>query len=225
MSQKRRLESALINLTLAVGELFVLLNYGFGWLGTMGAKGWDTFRFYTNDSNILLGIACLVYGVADLLVLRHPEKKIPKAISLFRLVATASVTITFLTVMAFLAPTIGWFIAFDPVYFLWVHTLFPILAIVSEIFLDLDCRFRIVDNLWSFAATTLYAGIIVPLVSTGVIEDPYGFTNVTAQPWYMSVLVFVLLPGGSFGVSLLLAWLRSLVLKKHPEISLPSQTK
>jgi hypothetical protein len=83
MSQKRRLVSALINLTLAVGELFVLLNYGFGWLGTMGAKGWDTFRFYTNDSNILLGIACLVYGVADLLVLRHPEKKIPKAISLF----------------------------------------------------------------------------------------------------------------------------------------------
>ncbi len=93
------------------------------------ASGIEAFKFFTVDSNALMGIASLLSLIFIL------NKKESLFISVFKYVATASVTLTFLTVMFYLGPVFGMLSMLEGPNSL-MHLVIPVIAIAHLFFLE-----------------------------------------------------------------------------------------
>jgi Na+-transporting methylmalonyl-CoA/oxaloacetate decarboxylase gamma subunit len=213
MNRTFKIIGIVLNYLIFALEVFFFCTYTFGvFTGGENAPGMDTFRFFTNDSNLLLGLACAVLGTSQIIAL-HGKKNVPLWTLILKLCGTVGTALTFLTVYCYLAPTMGWDIAIAPSYFLWVHTALPLFGALSFIFFDREPVMKGKDCFYGLIPTVLYALFIIPLVSTGTIKDPYGFTNFAAQAWWISLLVVIGMAGGTLLVSFLLVLAHNKVLK------------
>lgn len=90
------------------------------------------FQYFTTDSNIFLGIVSAVMIGIEISCLAKKEYELPKAIVLFKLIATTAVTLTMLTTIFYLAPRdpAGYFNKFQDSN-LFFHLIVPILALIS----------------------------------------------------------------------------------------------
>ncbi len=93
------------------------------------ASGFECFKFFTVDSNVLMGIASLLSLIFILI------KKESVFISVFKYIATASVTLTFLTVMFYLGPVFGMLSMLQGPNSL-MHLVIPVIAIVHLLFVE-----------------------------------------------------------------------------------------
>lgn len=78
--------------------------------GNMAVSGTRCFMFFTIDSNILMAIASFVSIVCLIKQLKDQSYRFPVAVTVFHLIATVGVTITFLVVLFFLGPISGYFL-------------------------------------------------------------------------------------------------------------------
>ena len=76
-----------------------------------------------------------------------------------------------------------------------IHIICPVLAAVSFFALEGWAPFPKRDIVKALIPTLAYALVAVILNILRVIEDPYPFLMVYAQPWYMSVLWCVVILG------------------------------
>ena len=119
-----------------------------------------------------------------------------------RYYATCLTTVTFLVTVCILIPWYG-----HPEFFLlqsnclFQHLLCPILAIAS---LPLLRKVRKQDCLIAVIPTLLYGIVFYTLNYLRVVDGPYPFLKVHDQPWYMSVLWFLVLLVVAYGVAVLL---------------------
>ncbi len=86
-------------------------------------------RYFTVLSNLLCAVASLAVAVCRL------AGSMPYAVLLLKYIGTAAVTVTLLTVLLFLGPTIGYKMLFSGPD-LWLHLICPVLAIVSFLLWD-----------------------------------------------------------------------------------------
>lgn len=188
--------------------LALVLNFSVK--NSMGViEGVGTFRMFTTDSNILCGVAGLIIACYQLLILKGKREKLPKFAVILKFVASVAITVTFLTVLFFLAPTQG----FGKMYGgkgVITHLLCPIYTVVS--FLLFDCNQWEIKNiftdcLWGIIPVVLYGVIYVIMVvavgeSNGGWPDFYGFNK--GGLWgLVLVLMFVV----SYVLSLGVLWL------------------
>ncbi len=87
-------------------------------------------RFFTVLSNLLCALAALA-----VVVCRLGFGTLPYAVGVFKYVATAAVSVTLLTVVCFLGPTLGYKLMFTGPD-LWLHLVCPLLAVVSLLLWD-----------------------------------------------------------------------------------------
>ena len=89
----------------------------------------EAFKYFTVDSNVLAGLAALIFIVFQVLVARGKITAIPKAIYALKLAGTAGVTLTMLVTICFLIPQFGehWYILFmnNNLFF---HLMIPLLC-------------------------------------------------------------------------------------------------
>ena len=64
----------------------------------------EMFKFYTVDSNILIGIISLWLIIYECLLLRKKINKIPERVYILKLLGTAGIMLTFLVTLVFLTP-------------------------------------------------------------------------------------------------------------------------
>ena len=86
-------------------------------------------RFFTALSNLFCAAASLAVAVSSL------AWNVPDAVLILKYVGTCAVTVTMLTVLLFLGPTIG----YKPLFTgpdLWLHLICPVLAIISFLLWD-----------------------------------------------------------------------------------------
>ena len=89
----------------------------------------EMFKFFTVDSNLLMGIAALVFAYYDYLVITNKKKEIPTKVYAFKHVATASVLLTFVVTLFYLAPFSEYeFLAFFRNSNLFFHLIVPIIS-------------------------------------------------------------------------------------------------
>lgn len=81
-------------------------------------------RFFTVLSNLLCAVAALAVVICRLC------GALPDAVRLLKYAGTASVTVTFLTVVFFLGPTLGYKLMLTGPD-LWLHLICPLLALLS----------------------------------------------------------------------------------------------
>ena len=151
--------------------------------------GLRTFLFFTNDSNILLGLACLVLAIFEIVALAK-KKALAKGAVVAKFAAAVMTTITLLVTAGYLVPVehIGLNALFGLPYYVFAHLALPVLGLISIMFFDIEGKLSLGHVFVPFIPLVAYAVPVILLVIFGKVEAPYSFLKVTENAWYVSVI-------------------------------------
>lgn len=213
-SKKTILISLILNIITSVFEIVALtiMFIGFG-NEQHAASSFHMFQFFTNDSNILLLLASLLLVGFEIKTLIVKTSVIPNWVHVFKMVASVGTTLTFLTVMFYLLPVVG-FQMINTFGMACLHIICPLCAIVSLICFEDGEKIPFKCVFLGVVPATVYAIIIVPLVANGMIESPYPFTDILNNPAYLSVISAFVILLGTFACSFGLWKMNQLFFKK-----------
>ena len=154
-----RVLNYIIALFVTIGTIFMLFGVKFmGPEDGLSATKIEMFRFYTVDSNILMGIVSLIFAIFETKLIKGEIEKIPTKLYVLKLISTVGVTLTFLTVVLYLAPiaTYGYFSMFRNAN-LFFHFLVPVLSIISFCFLEKTEGISFKHTFTGIATMVIYA--------------------------------------------------------------------
>ena len=160
--------------------------------GNMAVHGIDCFKFFTTDSNVLVAISSFVIVLFIAKGVKS-EVHFPKWVLVFKFIGTVCVSLTLLTVLFFLGPTLG----YDKMFSgnnLHLHLICPLLALVSFIFFEsgkLTLKYSSLALIPIIIYGCLYfVQVVIVGKENGGWDDFYGFNN--SGKWYIScVIMFV----------------------------------
>lgn len=208
MSKKKI--SLIVNIVLLILELI-----GFAYVAT--ENGISSLRYYTQDSNIVVIIAAVLYIIYYFKSEKEGKEELPYFVGLIKYIASCVVTVTFIVVLTVLAPSrasegrdavIHVIVGGSNLYH---HVLCPILCVISNIFIDEKITISLKENLLATIPTFLYGTITLILNIAKVMYGPYIFLHVYEQSVLMSVFWFMAIVGGGF----LIAFLFGILINKH----------
>ena len=207
---KRIRSASLLNWLLFACEVFSL-----GWMmsgfsrGNFSAGGLGSLRYFTVDSNLLLGIVALIAALYEGWAASGKKESVPSFIYVLKLMGTVGTTLTMLVTAFYLAPTsmYGYFSLFAKSN-LFLHLINPVLALI--VFLGFERSKKI-----SFSHT--FTGILpMVLYSIYYLEEAFrhseGGVIQTGYDWYRFfvmgmnsvVFIFPLILGMTYLISLVL---------------------
>ena len=115
------------------------------------------FKFFTVDSNLLVGIASLILAIYEKRLLNNRITSIPIKYYILKFIATVSVSLTFLVVFFYLGPIspngISSLLQNSNLFF---HLIIPLLSMVSFIFFEYNDSFKFKYVLYSIIPTVAY---------------------------------------------------------------------
>ena len=115
------------------------------------------FRFFTFDSNLLMGITSLIFASKEKKVLSGEIKDIPTWLYILKLVSTVSVTLTFVVVLVYLAPILeGGLMSLLQNSNLFFHLIIPVLSITTFIFFEKTRKILFINNVCSLFPVITY---------------------------------------------------------------------
>ena len=132
------------------------------------------FKYFTVQSNIFMGISAFI----SLFYLLFKKDKYPTWIVVLKLVSTTCLTLTFLTVLGYLAPLMGILNVFLGAN-LYMHLIIPVISIISFIFIEPKVELKFKWNFFSIIPSGTYGTIYIILVSS--FND---FGNIDGWDWY-----------------------------------------
>ena len=139
----------------------------------------EMFKYYTVDSNILIGFNSLILLIFEYRYL-FKKKFIPKWVHLFKFIGTTSICLTFVTTLVFLTPKYGFYEMYNNTN-LFFHLIVPLLAIVSYVFFE-KYKSKYIDSFFGIIPMMIYAvyyiyNIIIHINNGGLTlkYDFYGF--------------------------------------------------
>ena len=122
--------SIIINLAIFISTLVIIIFY-FRKDGQWNReRGLSAFRYFTCLSNAFCAAAALLMAVSEM------SGHVPYVVWLLKYLGTVSLTVTMMTVLLFLGPTMGGYKALLSGNNLYMHLLGPLLAIISFCFLE-----------------------------------------------------------------------------------------
>lgn len=175
----------------------------------LDASGATMFKFYTIDSNILMGLASLIFAIYEIRLLKNKIKEIPLCIYVLKFIATAGITLTFAVTALFLVPQFG----FYPLYNnsnLFLHLIIPLLAIITYIFFEKynnRYKYTVLGIIPMLLYSIYYSAMILTHIDSGGLTykyDFYGFlrgdvTNI----YYVVPIIYIFTLGLSYVLILL----------------------
>jgi uncharacterized membrane protein (DUF2068 family) len=196
---------------LALNVVLVVLGI-IGFIRTITGLGYPAWEYYTQLSNYFALISAAIYVVFLIRNIKDKSKEIPKWVSILKYTSTLSLLVTFLVVVFILTPYYGKDIIIWIFFWgsnLFYHTLCPILTFISFTFFESHNIKGLKDNFRAIYFTLIYAAVFITLNILKVYEGPYPFLMVYKQPVYMSIVWFILIVGGAFGLGKLIMWIKN----------------
>ena len=174
-------------------------------------KGLRALRYFTVLSNLLMGLAALLYSIALLRLLLGRTETVPRWNQVLLLMGAASVGLTFLVVIGFLIPVVrakGLFRSAN----LWFHLVVPLLSMGSYLFLDRFRRLKKRAMILGALPMLLYGAFYTGNCLLNGVGD-YGNYQ-SCNDWYFFLVwgypagvgIFALLIGVTVGFTALLRW-------------------
>lgn len=205
-------------LILIINSILVVLSV-IGAVGSIQSHGSfaGSAIYYTQDSNLFLGVTSLLYVIASIRALRKREEKIPLWIRRVRYYSICCICVTLFVVLFILAPMakplggLKWILFTDSM--LYQHLLSPVIAIAAFLLLEKRPQLRFRETFLALIPTLIYAAVIYPLNIAGIVDGPYPFLQVRNMSIGISVLWFFLVLILAYG----LAWLIWLCNRKIPD--------
>lgn len=168
----------------------------------------EMFKFYTVDSNILMGIVSLIFIIYEKKLLKNKIKEIPKKVYILKLIATSGISLTFITTSFFLAPSYGFYAMFNNSN-LFFHLVVPVLSIITYIFFEKHenkYKYAFFGIIPMFLYSIFYiANVLIHLNNGGLTfkYDFYGFLQGNLNNIYIVIPVIYLI---SYVISVLLVF-------------------
>lgn len=192
--------------------IFVLVIVAVIWMMTdnsglsLTARKIQALRYFTVDSNILMGISAAFMAVAQIQVVKGKRKNIPTALYVFKLASTVGVAVTMLVTvfyLGFVIPT-GFFSLFYHSNFI-MHLAVPVLSIVVFVLYEKTTSIALKHNLFSYIPLVLY-GIYYAIATfshmkNGVIEKGYDWYQFFQLGTQSVLLVYPFFAGFTFLLS------------------------
>lgn len=148
----------------------------------------QSFRFFTIESNLFAGICALVSLITRIVCL-PAGREVPQWVVLLTFTAACAVTVTLMTVVVFLGPTMGYRKMFEGTS-LWFHLLCPLIAIVSLILFTGGEKISGAAVLWGILPVVVYGAIYyTEVIVTKKWEDFYGFNR--GGKWLLSIILML----------------------------------
>lgn len=166
--------------------------------------------FYTQDSNVFLGISAIVYVISAGRAIRTRTYAIPGWVRKMKYFSTCCVAVTFFVVVFILAPMaeslggLRWLMLTDCM--LYQHFLSPVIAIIGFILLEKEPALPFRMTWMALIPTLIYAAVLYPLNIAGVVDGPYPFLQVRSMSIGMSIMWFFVLLALAYVLALLI-WL------------------
>ena len=181
-------------------------------------------RYYTVDSNILMGVAALLSALDELRVLRGKKAGLSPSLLVLKLTGTVSVTLTMLVTIFFLGPTLGRIYGFFSLFTnssFFLHLFNPLLAIAVWVFCEKQPALRRSAVWLSLIPTVLYIIFYITVtlqhMQNGVIApgyDWYGFFLAGPASFFIVVPIILAV---TWAISFFLRkWNRSGAVKNSP---------
>ena len=157
------------------------------------------FRFYTVDSNVLMGIISGVFALFEIKIIKNKLTEISNKLYILKLISTVGVSLTFLIVVLYLAPiaTYGYFSMFRNAN-LFFHFLVPVLSIIVFCFFERTDKIKFKHTFTGMSSMILYAifytiNILIHMENGKVspIYDWYWF--VQQGVWTMVIILPIML--------------------------------
>ena len=166
----------------------VFMMTGYRFMGDdliLTANKIEAFKFFTVDSNILVGVIALLFAVYEILLLSGKIAALPKFLYVLKHTATVGVVLTFLTTACFLAPFLvdDYWILFKNSN-LFFHAVIPILSAIVWIFTEDTDKLRFRDTFIGVIPMAIYAVFYCANAFAHVVDgkvpmeyDWYGFVQ------------------------------------------------
>lgn len=165
----------------------------------------ETFRYYTQDSNLFSLIASAAFALWLLKNLKT-KAKVPMILRMLRYMGATALSLTFLVVLLILAPANGanghYIMMFSKWSSFCFHTLCPILSFISFCFLEKHEKLTMKDNFIVIVPTCIYAVVLLIMNAARIIEGPYFFFHIYEQPVWTSIMWLIVIVTFDFLIGL-----------------------
>ena len=154
----------------------------------------DGFKYFTVDSNILMAISSIIF-----LYYLKTKREIPKKIYILKYFATVSVSLTFLTVVLYLAPFSKYsFFAFFTNSNFFFHLVVPLLSIITFSCFEKTDKLYFSDTFFGLVPMLIYASFYMTNVfmhlENGKVDskyDLYGFLKNGVDKTILILLIMI----------------------------------
>ena len=189
------LAAVILNLLMVLVTAFIVLVYFQVGKGTESVRGFRSLRFFTVESNLFSALTCAVMAVLEMRLLATgggPEV-LPHWAVLLKYLGTCTVTLTMVTVFAFLGPTQGFGNMLVGANF-HLHLAGPLMAILTFILLEKGQEVLLPETLLGVLPTIAYGFLYRHMVIgrgewKGGWEDFYGFNRGGKWRWTFVIMV------------------------------------
>lgn len=167
------------------------------------------FMYYTNLSNLFLGIVSAISIPYIIKSIRKKEDAIPTWLSILKLVSVTATTMTAFIVITILVPATSFFSMYRDIR-LVTHAISPILALVSFLVVEKHVIYRWIWSLFGSITVLVYGTIYAILVfGLGVWPDIYEFNHFGNWPLFFPAFQAV-----GFGIAQGLYFLKKFIQSK-----------
>ena len=213
MSKKQAVISLILNSLIVLATTGVVISY-FLFPGKAIKSGFESFRFFTTDSNILSALAALVVVIFDIKILRGKIKSLPHAVEVFKFIGTTAVMLTFCTVMVFLIHIYGPALLLLGTAF-HMHVGGPLMALCSFALVEKNTRLSVPEAFLGLLPMAVYGTVyLVEVVLIGAPnggwEDFYAFNQ--NNNWQVTVAVML---AATTAISFLVRLLHNIHIRKE----------
>ena len=213
MSKTKNIISLIINAAIFVTTVFVLFFTLFFKADPLIKHGYETFKFFTTDSNILSAIAALIVLIFQIRILTGKSKEIPRWAMILKYIGTTAVMVTFTVVMTFLGPLYTYYFVLKGTAF-YMHLVGPLLALVSlwlcEAYYVIPKRVIHLAVIPTAVYGAVYLTEVLIIGEFDGWDDFYGFN--TGGMWYLSVAMIIL---GTYILAIVIRLLHNHCTKKR----------
>ena len=169
----------------------------------------EMFKFFTVDSNILMGIAALLFVIQQYKVIKKKQKSINKIYYALYLMGTSAVSLTFFVVFAYLGNISEYGLkALLMNSNLFLHLIIPVASIISFILFLRTDKLPFKYTLWGIIPTFIY-GIwylsnVLTHMENGKVSPKYDFYWFVQQGVKSAIIVVPIIFIISYLISLVL---------------------
>ena len=163
-----------------ISTILRFATFGFALWGVLQAAHGEfmannTFMYYTTQSNIAIGLVCLVFGILDVISHFGNQVKIPRWLNITKFAVTVAITLTFIVFWVILGPIQmkdypELMVQLDSIL---CHAVVPVLAVADWV-INVQCYRHKKHELWWSLSTPLVYFVFVMSASLSGADFGYG---------------------------------------------------